>query len=628
MPATARQLDAGFVSIKVDREERPDIDSLYMDAVQSLTGSGGWPMSLFLTPDGRPFFGGTYFPDTPRHGLASFRQVLAAVGEAWAGRRDEIEARASRLADAIVQGQRSVGGLHLPDDRETDLGAALDRATVSLIAAFDARTGGWGGSPKFPQPAVIEQLLREHVRTGERGPLDVAIRSLDAMADGGIRDHLGGGFARYATDSIWLVPHFEKMLYDNAQLASAYLHAWQVTGEARHAEVARQTLDFMARDLGVTLGDGLVGFAASLDADTDGHEGRTYVWTAAEVDRVLGPDAPMFAAAYGITPDGNWEGQTILSRVRDDDWLARTWSMSRDEVRQGLLSARDRLFAARQARTQPARDDKVLASWNGLAMVAFAEAGRVLPDAERYVHLATALAASLYQRLRTRDARLRRSWKDGRSGAAAVLEDHTHLAAGLLALYQTTFEERWLAWATELMDVVIEHFGDAQGGFDDTADDADGLFARPRSVTDTPVPSGSAMAVTVLLQIAALTGLAGHQRMAETTLSGILGVAADHPTAFGQWLLAAGMLRMSIDEVAIVGDRAESSTEGLLAVTRSGYRPWQVVAYANDPGASIVPLLRDRVRVDGRPAAYVCRGFSCQLPVTDPDALRTQLRRR
>ena len=626
--ATAQELNAGFVSIKVDREERPDVDHLYMDAVQSLTGSGGWPMSMFLTPDGRPFYGGTYFPATPHHGLASFRQVLAAIGEAWAQRRDEIEASATTLADAISRGQRAPSAVAAGTgaSHAQDLAAALDAATSTLSAGFDARTGGWGGSPKFPQPMVIEQLIREHLRTGDRAPLQIAERSLDAMAAGGIRDHLGGGFARYATDSIWLVPHFEKMLYDNAQLALTYLHAWQLTGAARHAVVAQETLSFMARELTVLDPGGIVGLAASLDADTDGEEGLTYVWTSGEVNDLVGPDASLFGAAYGVTPNGNWEGRTILSRVRTDDDLARMFSMTLDDVTGRLAAARGVLLNARGARPQPGRDDKVLASWNGLALAAFAEAGRVLPDGGWCTSTATDIAAALHRRLRTADGRLHRSWKDGKPGPTAVLEDHTHLCFGLLALYQTTFEERWLLWALELMDSVVAHFTDPEGGFHDTADDADRLFARPRGLVDSPLPSGNAMAVSVLLQLAALTGRADYRKAAAASLGGVLATATRHPTAFAQWLIGAGTLLVATDEVAIVGPANDHGTRALVDVVRTGYRPWQVVAWTNDPEPSSVPLLSGRSMRGGAATAYVCHGFSCQLPVTTPDELLSQLR--
>ncbi len=623
---TAEALNAGFVSIKVDREERPDIDALYMDAVQSLTGSGGWPMSVFLTPDGRPFFGGTYFPSAPRHGLASFRQVLEAIRDAWTERRDEVEASASRLAEAIAQGQRTPVRNEIPSQQAAEaLVGTLASATASLLASFDTRTGGWGGAPKFPQPMVIEYLLREHVRTGQREPLDVAVRGLDAMAAGGIRDHLAGGFARYATDDIWLVPHFEKMLYDNAQLALVYLHAWQVTGHMRHAAVAVETLAFLERDLLVIGADGGVGFAASLDADTDGHEGQTYVWTRDDIDDILGADAPLFTAAYGVTRDGNWEARNILSRVLDDAALAAVFSISRDDAAVRLAGARKRLLDARDRRPQPARDEKVLASWNGLALAVFAEAGRTLPDGARYSAIATGVAESLQRLLWTAEGRLCRSWKDGQQGASAVLEDHVHLAAGLLALYQTTFDGRWFEWAAELMQVAMDHFADPRGGFHDTADDAEGLFARPRSLVDSPLPSGNSMAVTVLAQLAALTGDALYRDTAERAVQGALDVAVRHPTAFAHWLIGIGLLLEPIDEIAIVGDAADPALLGLIAATRAGYHPWQVIACAHDTTDSPVPLLRGRLRRDGRATAYVCRGFACQLPVTTPAALSAQL---
>lgn len=623
-PATAQDLAAGFVSIKVDREERPDVDALYMDAVQSLTGSGGWPMSVFLTPDGRPFFGGTYFPDRPRHGLASFRQVLAAVREAWVDRRADVEAAADRIASAVAQGQRSPTSIGPAASDSTDLAGVLDDATRQVIASFDPRTGGWGGSPKFPQPIVIELLLREHLRTGERAPLATAVGSLDAMAAGGIRDQLGGGFARYATDAAWLVPHFEQMLYDNAQLASCYLHAWQVTGATRHAEVAGDILGALERDLLVAADDGPVGFGASLDADTDGEEGGTYVWSAAGIEAGLGPDASLFAAAYGVTPDGNWEGRTILARSHDDAALARAWVTTEDDVAARLASARRRLLAVRAQRPQPARDDKVIGAWNGLALVALAEAGRSLPDGAGWVKLATRIAESLQARLWSDDGLLRRSWKDGRPGPRAVLEDHVHLAAGLLALYQTTFDERWSTWAARLMGAVRERFTDPAGGFHDTPADADDLFSRPRRLTDQPLASGNALAVSVLVQLAALTGRTEDVAIAASTLEPVLPMARSHPTAFAQWLIGAGMLLRPLDGVAITGDPDDPATQPLLSTVRSGFRPWQVVACAKD--SRTIPLLAGRPMVRGVPTAYVCHGFTCQLPVTDPESLSRELR--
>jgi uncharacterized protein len=669
-PATAADLARWFVAIKVDREERPDIDAIYMDAVQAMTGQGGWPMSVFLTPDAKPFFGGTYFPDQPRHGLPSFRQVLAGVNQAWTERRDDVVRSAEGLAAAIAQGQagpatagaraaaheqdhdhdgspgaedEGSGRLVAPTDQPGSGGpgivgptgaplaspAAWGAGTVPLRTAlgalevsFDARHGGWGGAPKFPQAMALELLLREAVRTGGARPLAMVRRSLDAMAAGGIYDHLGGGFARYATDAGWLVPHFEKMLYDNALLARVYLHAWQVTGEPRYAAVVRETLDWAARELRVPAGGA---FASSLDADTLGIEGATYAWTAEEIRGVLGASSPLFEAAYGVTANGNWEGQTILSRVRDDAALATTFGISRDEAATLLAQDRASLLAARGGRPQPGRDDKVLASWNGLMLAAYAEAGRFLPDGARYTAIAREAAAFLLGALRSPDGRLKRSWKEDRALHAGVLEDHTHLADGLLALYETTFDERWFTAARELADLVLARFAAPDGGFFDTADDAETLIARPRGLQDNALPSGNAMAASVLLRLAAWTGEGRYRSAAETAVEPMATLAARYPTGFAQWLVAYQLALAPIDEVAVVGDPDAAETAALLAVVRRGHRPWQVVAAAADAGSSAVPLLVGRVPVDGRPTAYVCRGLACRQPVTDPAALAAQL---
>ncbi|HWH24526.1 MAG TPA: thioredoxin domain-containing protein, partial [Candidatus Limnocylindria bacterium] len=368
---TARLLNEHFVAVKVDREERPDLDAIYMDAVQQMTGQGGWPMSVFLTPDGRPFYAGTYFPDQPRHGMPSFRQVLEGVAAAWRERRDDVEQAGSKVAAAIDAATRAQAAA-APAAGERLAGWMLDAAVVAFERTFDARHGGWGGAPKFPQPMAIDFLLREHLRSADARPLAMARRSLDALAAGGIYDHLGGGFARYATDERWLVPHFEKMLYDNALLVRAFSHAWQITGEPRYAEVVAETIAFVEREM--TAPDG--GFISSLDADTDGDEGGTYVWQKAEIDSLLGREAALFADAYGVTAGGNWEGRTILSRVRTDEELAAAVGIAPEAVRERLSAARRKLFAARQQRPQPARDEKVLAAWNGLMIGALADAAR------------------------------------------------------------------------------------------------------------------------------------------------------------------------------------------------------------------------------------------------------------
>ena len=602
---TAAFLNGRFVSIKVDREERPDLDQVYMAAVQAMTGGGGWPMSVFLTPDGRPFYGGTYFPDEPRHGMPSFLQVLEGVDRAWREQRSEVQGAGQRLVDALAAQNRvdALGGDPTP--------ALLEAAVAGIEASFDARNGGWGGAPKFPQPMTIEFLLRRAVATGDARPLAIARRSLDAMADGGVRDQLGGGFHRYSTDAEWLVPHFEQMLYDNAQLARVYVHAWALTGDARYRAVAEGALGYMTREL--TTADGA--FAASQDADTEGEEGATFVWTADEIAEVLGDDAALFAEHYEIAPLGNWEGRTILRRT----------SPSAGDATEALLaSARARLFERRGGRPQPARDDKALAAWDGLAIAAFAEAGRLLDD-DGYVAAATRAAEAIVGGLLDSEGRLGRSWKGGRATGQGVLEDYSHLAEGLLALYEATFDERWFTTGRALMDRVLDHFADPAGGFFDTADDHERLVTRPKDLQDNAVPSGNAMAATVLLRLAAWTGEGPYRTAAERAIRTIAPFAERYPTAFAQWLSAIDFALADAVEVAVVGGPGDAATRALLEPVATGFRPNQVLAVTADPAASAVPLLHERTMVDGLPTAYLCRGFTCRMPVTDAAALREQL---
>jgi uncharacterized protein YyaL (SSP411 family) len=605
--ATADDLNRDFVAVKVDREERPDLDQVYMSAVQAMTGQGGWPMSVFLTPDGKPFYGGTYFPPEPAHGMPAFRQVLAGVARAWREERIEVLAAGTRLVDGLVK-QQLAGA---PGDAPST--ALLDGATAAIEANFDAENGGWGRAPKFPQPMTIEYLLRRAATTGDQRPLAVARRSLDAMADGGIHDHLGGGFHRYATDPIWLVPHFEQMLYDNAQLARVYTHAFALTRDPRYAGVAAGTLDYMVREL--RRDDGT--FAASQDADTDGVEGKTFTWTAAEIRDALGDDAAAFMDAYGISDHGNWEHTNILSRVVPPS--------GNPDAEKRLAASRARLLELRGARPQPARDDKALAAWNGLAIGAFADAARWLPDGDRYLAVAARAAEAIVAGLLRPDGRLGRSWKDNRATGEGVLEDYAHLADGLLALYEASSDERWFATARSLADTILERFSDPDGAFFDTADDHEALVTRPKDIQDNAIPAGNSMAASVLLRVAALTGEARYQEAAEGAIATVTSYLARFPTGFANWLSAVHLAVEGLDELAIAGDPSDPATQALAAVASDGFRSNLVLAVAADPGLSVVPLLADRPLVDGRPTAYLCRGFACRLPVTDPTALREQL---
>jgi hypothetical protein len=619
--ATATYLNARFVAIKVDREERPDLDQIYMSAVQALTGGGGWPMSVFLTPEGRPFYGGTYFPDTPRHGLPSFRQLLESIDRAWREQRADLETSAARLVGQLAASSRTPasGGAPAP--------AMLDEAVGSIERTFDSTNGGWGG-PKFPQPMTIEFLLRR-AADGDPRALPMARRTLDRMADGGLRDQLGGGFHRYATDGIWLVPHFEQMLYDNAQLARAYLHAWAFTGDARYREVALGTLDYVLRELTTAGG----AFAASQDADTDGVEGATFTWHSGEIRSALGDEAALFSTAYGVTENGNWEGVTILSRVRPSLGLSNLYGISEDEVERQLARSREKLLSIRAKRAQPARDDKALAAWNGLAIGALADAARLLQfapdgaaDAARYRAAAERAAGVILGGLLSADGRLGRSWKDGRATGQGVLEDYANLAEGLLALYGATFDERWFTSARSLVDAILERFSDPDGGFFDTATDHERLVTRPKDVQDNATPSGGAVATIVLLRLAAYTGEGRYRDAAERALATVTAFTGRYPTAFAMWLQAIDLALARVAEIAIVGDPLHPGTRALLEVAAGGYAPNRVVALLSSESASTsVALLEDRALLGGRPTAYVCRGFACRLPVTDPDALRDQL---
>ncbi len=594
--ATAAQMNAGFVCVKVDREERPDVDSVYMAATQALTGHGGWPMTVFATPDGRPFYCGTYFPPRPAHGTPSFRQLLAAVSDAWTQRREDLESAGTRIAEGI--------------SRRLDLGAPgpvavadLDAAVATLAEEYDGRYGGFGGAPKFPPSMLLEFLLRAHARTGDAATLEMARRTLEAMARGGISDQLAGGFARYSVDERWVVPHFEKMLYDNALLLRVYLHLWRTTGEDWARRVADGTATFLVRDLGTPEG----GFASALDADTEGVEGLTYVWTPAQLVEVLGEDDGRWAAqVFGVTDAGTFEhGTSTLQLPRDPD----------DAVR--LAGVRERLLAARAQRPQPARDDKVVTAWNGLAIAALAEHG-VLTGSPSSVDAARR-AAELVADVHWVGGRLRRASRHGVAGApAGVLEDYGDLAEGLLALHQATGEGGWLDLAGDLLDVVAEQFIDADG-WHDTAADAETLVHRPFDPTDGPAPAGIAAAAGAAVTYAALAGSPRHRELGEAAVGSLGRLARQAPRAAG-WAAAVGEALLAGPlEVAVSGP-AGPGRDALAAAARASTSPGAVVV-VGEPDAPGVPLLADRPAIGGHPAAYVCRGFVCSAPVTDVSAL-------
>lgn len=595
--ATAAQLNAGFVCVKVDREERPDVDSVYMTATQALTGHGGWPMTVFTTPDGRPFHCGTYYPPRPAHGMPSFRQLLAAVTDAWATRRAELEGAGARIVEGI-SGRLDLGA---PAPLTADL---LDGAVAALADGYDQRFGGFGGAPKFPPSMLLEFLLRAHARRGDENTLRMAVGTAEAMARGGVYDQLAGGFARYSVDERWAVPHFEKMLYDNALLLRVYSHLWRATGLDWARRVADETAAFLVRDLGTTEG----GFASALDADTDGVEGLTYVWTPEQLTEVLGPDDGAWAAGVlAVTPEGTFEhGSSTLQLPADVDDPAR------------LADVRRRLSAARARRPQPARDDKVVTAWNGLAIAALADHGALTGDAAAVG--AARAAAELLHRTHWVGGRLRRASRDGVAGAhAGVLEDYGDLAEGLLALHCATGEGRWLTWAGELLAVVADQFVDAQGEWHDTAADAEALVHRPFDPADGPTPAGIAAAAGALVGHAALAGSPDSRARGEAALGSLARLLQHAPRAAG-WAAAVGEALLAGPlEVAVSGP-AGPARDALAAAARASTSPGAVVV-VGEPDAPGVPLLAGRPARDGHPMAYVCRGFVCSAPVGDVSAL-------
>jgi uncharacterized protein YyaL (SSP411 family) len=600
-PAVAALMNERFVCIKVDREERPDVDAVCMEACQTMTGQGGWPLNCFLTPDGTPFFAGTYYPPESRHGMPSWPTVLAAVDSAWRERRDDVIAQGANLAASLG------GASNLPAEPGTMSEATLAAAVEGLAATYDHAGRGFGHAPKFPQASLIEFLLG-------RGEREMSLGTLEAMAAGGIYDQVGGGFARYSVDATWTVPHFEKMLYDNALLARAYLHGFQVSGAPRMRRVCEETLDWALREMRGPEG----GFFCALDADSEGVEGRYYVWTMAQLREALG-DGDLAAAAiafFGATEAGNFEGANVLEGHGPEPAPA------------ALAQIRATLYEVRERRVRPGTDDKRLCSWNALMIAALAQAGAAL-DRPDYVAAAVACAEFVVGKMRdeTDPTRpLQRTYKDGHAHIDAYLEDHAHLLEALLELYEATLDDRWYAEARTLAEVLVRRFRDPeQGAFFTTAAGGGSGFSRRRDLDDAPTPSGSSSAALGLLTLAHLSGEREWEAPAREVLSRVAPILARHPLGFGHALQALDFALARVREVAIVGPGDDAAA--LLAVVRGRFDPHLVYAAAVEPGdgAGPVALLADRPLVDGRAAAYVCEGFVCRAPVTDPAALADAL---
>ncbi|MEV4945028.1 thioredoxin domain-containing protein [Streptomyces sp. NPDC053755] len=621
---TAAYVNEHFVAVKVDREERPDVDAVYMEAVQAATGQGGWPMTVFLTPDAEPFYFGTYFPPEPRHGMPSFGDVLDGVSRAWTERREEVDEVAGKIVKDLAGRSLAYGGDGVPGEEE------LAQALLGLTREYDATRGGFGGAPKFPPSMALEFLLRHHARTGAEGALQMAADTCEAMARGGIYDQLGGGFARYSVDRDWVVPHFEKMLYDNALLCRVYAHLWRVTGSDLARRVALETADFMVRELRTTEG----GFASALDADSDDGTGRHvegayYVWTPEQLAEALGEEDARYAARYfGVTEDGTFEeGASVLQLPLWDDDTAVA-----DADR--IASVKERLLAARDRRARPGRDDKVVAAWNGLAIAALAETGAFF-DRPDLVERATE-AADLLVRLHLGEgARLSRTSKDGRAGVnAGVLEDYADVAEGFLALAGVTGEGAWLEFAGFLLDIVLDQFVAEGGALYDTAHDAETLIRRPQDPTDNAAPSGWTAAAGALLSYAAHTGSEAHRAAAEGALGVVKALGPRAPRFIGWGLATAEALLDGPREIAVVGPPAGAPGDGngdgaARALHRTALladAPGAVVAFGA-PDSDEFPLLKDRPLVNGAAAAYVCRHFTCDAPTTDPAELARTLAR-
>ena len=610
--ATAGVMNENFVNIKVDMEERPDVDQIYMTFVQLTTGRGGWPMTVFLTPEKLPFFGGTYFPPAPRYGMPSFQQLLTSIAEAYRGRRDEILHSAN---DILGEMRRAT----IPDGSSTGFSPdVLDAAFETFSRSFDATNGGFGGAPKFPPSMSMEFLLRYGKRSENERALEMVEKTAREMADGGIYDQLGGGFHRYSVDAVWLVPHFEKMLYDNAQLIRIYLHLYQITKDDFYKRIAVETLEYVRREMFDSRG----GFHSTQDADSEGEEGKFFVWTPDEVELILGEnDAQVFDFFYDVSDDGNFEGKNILNVRFTIESAAKALKLDAAEIRQILERSREKLFAEREKRVKPHRDEKVLTAWNGLMLAAFAEAAAVLRN-DTYLEIARQNADFLLTNLQ-RDGRLLRTWKDGEAKLDAYIEDYANLADGLLELCQAGGDSKYLLEARRLADVMINEFWDKEnGGFYFTSHDHESLIIRNKDFTDNATPSGNSVAADVLLKLSKITGEGSYERYATKVLAVSANQAKRYPQGFGRALSAMEFALSSTKEIVIFADNDGE----LLSVVYDEYLPNKVVV-SGETGEqqTNIPLLDGRTAIDGKPTVYVCENMVCQRPVTDVADLRNVL---
>jgi len=623
--AIARELNEHFVPIKVDREERPDLDQIYMNAVQMLTGRGGWPMSVFLTPELKPFYGGTYWPPHSSRGMPGFDQVLAAVIDAWKNRREQALEAAEQLTAELQDIDRVSGG----DASQLSM-RFIENAVSQLRRAFDRTYGGFGTAPKFPHAMDLQLLMRVAHRTGEPDLLDIVRLTLHRMAVGGIYDLLGGGFHRYSVDDRWLVPHFEKMLYDNALLAGAYLDAYLLTGDVDYARVLRETLNYVLRDM--TDAEG--GFYSTEDADSEGHEGLFYTWTPEEIKQVLGEErGETFCRVYDVTDVGNFEGRNILNQPKTLEQCAAILRRDTHELAAELAESREKLFAARAKRVRPGRDDKVIVAWNGLMIDAMARAGATLNE-PAYLVAASKAASFLLSRMRDRDGRLLHTWRAGRAKFAAYLDDYTALANGLVSLYEADFNERWIEEAVRLMDLVMEMFADrVKGGFYYTSADHERLITRTKELTDSSTPSGNALAATVLLRLGRLLGRADYSDAAVKTLAAAATVLERIPTACGQMLMALDRYLGPAYELVLVGNQTRDDTRRAISAMQRRFLPRVVMAVRDAASAEarvtrtslLDEVFAGKESVDGQPVLYVCHNFTCQAPVGGLAAIESRL---